>query len=132
MPMEFGLFFACEKLLKNQVAIGVYMAKRNLATAVKDGYESFTNRGENPLRRVKDKYEDYTSRREGPIARSIESQTAKLPSDLFLWAAFGSMVVSAFLQANERKEQSLFIGQWAPSFLLLGIYNKIVKTQGSD
>jgi len=25
--------------------------------------------------------------REGPIARRIEEQTAKLPSDIFLWAA---------------------------------------------
>lgn len=108
------------------------MARRNFATAVKDTYEDLTHRSEKPLRRVKDKYEDYTSRREGSVARTIESQTAKLPSDLFLWAAFGSMVVSALLQAKERNEQSLFIGQWAPSFLLLGIYNKIVKTQGSD
>jgi hypothetical protein len=27
---------------------------------------------------------------EGPIARMIEEQTAKLPSDAFLWAACGS------------------------------------------
>jgi hypothetical protein len=31
---------------------------------------------------------------EGPVARAIEEQTAKLPSDLFLWAALGSMGVS--------------------------------------
>jgi hypothetical protein len=29
--------------------------------------------------------------REGPVARSIEQQTAKLPSDVFLWASFGSV-----------------------------------------
>ena len=27
---------------------------------------------------------------EGMVARTIEQQTAKLPSDIFLWAAFGS------------------------------------------
>ena len=32
--------------------------------------------------------------REGTVARTIEEQTAKLPSDVFLWAAIGSMGVS--------------------------------------
>ena len=35
---------------------------------------------------------------EGHVARAIEEQTAKLPSDLFLWAAIGSMAASATLQ----------------------------------
>jgi len=70
--------------------------------------------------------------REGPVARSIEEQTAKLPSDLFLWAALGSMAVSATLQLLGRQKVSLFVGQWAPSFLLLGLYNKLVKLEGHD
>jgi hypothetical protein len=32
--------------------------------------------------------------REGTVARSIEQQTAKVPSDWFLWAAFGSIASS--------------------------------------
>jgi len=69
---------------------------------------------------------------EGQVARTIEEQTAKLPSDTFLWAAIGSMVVSAALQLAGNQKTSLFIGQWAPSFLLFGLYNKIVKVAGSD
>lgn len=68
---------------------------------------------------------------EGAVARSIEQQTAKLPSDTFLWAAFGSMAVSLTLQLMGKQKTSLFIGQWAPSFLLMGVYNKIVKVAGS-
>ena len=26
----------------------------------------------------------------------------------------------------------LFVGQWAPTFLILGLYNKLVKLLGSD
>jgi hypothetical protein len=70
--------------------------------------------------------------REGRIARRIEEQTAKLPSDLFLWAAVGSMGASLALKLMRKKEDSLFIGQWAPTLLLLGTYNKIVKLFGSD
>jgi hypothetical protein len=68
----------------------------------------------------------------GVVARTIENQTARLPSDTFLWMALGSMAVSFALQVTGRKEESLFVGQWAPAFLLLGVYNKIVKIGGSD
>ena len=69
---------------------------------------------------------------EGVIARTIEEQTAKLPSDLFLWAAGASIVGSLALQFTGRKEESNFVGQWAPTFLILGLYNKLVKVAGSD
>lgn len=69
---------------------------------------------------------------EGPVASAIEEQTAKLPSDLFLWAALGSMAASLTLQVLGKKDQSLFVGQWAPSFLILGLYNKLVKLEGHD
>ncbi|GAB3939727.1 hypothetical protein GCM10028805_00570 [Spirosoma harenae] len=70
--------------------------------------------------------------KEGPVAKAIEKQTAKLPSDIFLWAALASMGVSAYLQATSDRRVSLFVGQWAAPFLLLGIYNKLVKLEGSD
>lgn len=70
--------------------------------------------------------------KEGKVATAIEEQTAKIPSDYFLWAALGSMAASLTLQLIGQKKVSLFIGQWAPSFLLFGIYNKIVKLEGHD
>jgi hypothetical protein len=69
---------------------------------------------------------------EGAVARTIEEQTAKLPSDTFLWASLGAITTSLVLQTLGKKEESLFVGQWAPTFLILGLYNKIVKELGSD
>lgn len=69
---------------------------------------------------------------EGTVAKSIERQTAKLPSDTFLWAAIGSMVASASFHFTGKKDVSLFVGQWAPTLLILGLYNKLVKQLGSD
>jgi hypothetical protein len=69
---------------------------------------------------------------EGAVARTIEAQTAKLPSDTFLWASLGAIATSLVLQTLGKKEESLFVGQWAPTFLILGLYNKIVKELGSD
>ena len=70
--------------------------------------------------------------REGPVARNIEAQTAKIPSDTFLWAALGSIAGSLTAQMMGKKEFSLFVGQWAPTLLILGLYNKVVKQLGHD
>lgn len=70
--------------------------------------------------------------KEGPVAKAIEKQTAKIPSDVFLWAALGSIAVSAVLQLTGVKKRSLFVGQWAAPFLILGLYNKLVKLEGHD
>jgi hypothetical protein len=72
------------------------------------------------------------SAREGKVAKAIESETARLPSDLFLWSSVGAMATSLTLKLLGREHIALFIGQWAAPFLLLGIYNKIVKVQGSE
>ena len=69
---------------------------------------------------------------EGRIAKSIEEQTAKLPSDVFLWAAAGSIVGSLACRVAGRAHWSLFVGQWAAPFLILGLYNKLVKLEGSE
>lgn len=69
---------------------------------------------------------------EGKVAEAIEEQTAKLPSDLFLWAALVSMGVSLTLKLCKSNHTALFVGQWAAPFLLLGIYNKLVKLEGHD
>jgi hypothetical protein len=69
---------------------------------------------------------------EGTVARSIEQQTAKLPSDTFLWAAAGAIGTSLTLQIIGKQHASQFVGQWAPTLLILGLYNKLVKQLGSD
>jgi hypothetical protein len=72
------------------------------------------------------------TQREGSVARTIEQHTAKLPSDTFLWAALGSIGVSLVMMATGQEKKANFIGQWAPTLLILGLYNKMVKLHGSD
>jgi hypothetical protein len=69
---------------------------------------------------------------EGKVAKTIEEHTAQLPSDTFLWLAVGSIAASATMQMLGNKHVSLFVGQWAPTFLILGLYSKLVKQLGSD
>ncbi len=75
---------------------------------------------------------DHTQPQEGPVAKAIEKQTSKIPSDTFLWLAVASIGASAVLQYLGKSDRSNFIGQWAPTLLILGVYNKLVKVAGSD
>lgn len=70
--------------------------------------------------------------KEGKVAKAIEEQTAKLPSDLFLWAGLGLMAISFGLQVAGKKKLSNFIGHWPTNILLMGLYNKLVKVEGHD
>lgn len=70
--------------------------------------------------------------KEGAVAKAIEKQTAKLPSDAFLWIAVGVMAASAILQLSKKKHWSLFVGEWAAPLLIMGLYNKLVKVEGHD
>jgi hypothetical protein len=70
--------------------------------------------------------------KEGTVARTIEEQTAKLPSDVFLWAAVASMAGSLTLKLLKNDHMALFVGQWPAPFLLFGLYNKLVKLGGHD
>src|SRR5687768_13793998 len=58
----------------------------------------------------------------------IEEQTKKIPSVTFLGLALGSMGISAALAAAGRPQWANFVGQWVPSLLIIGTYNKIAKT----
>jgi hypothetical protein len=71
-------------------------------------------------------------KQEDQFTALLESQTSSLPSSIFLGAAMASILGSVSLHVAGRKHEALFVGQWVAPFLLLGIYNKLVKQHGSD
>lgn len=70
--------------------------------------------------------------KEGEMTKEIENKTAQVPSKVYLCVALTAMAASATLKCMGHKHTALFVGQWVAPFLLFGIYNKIVKTQGHD
>lgn len=69
---------------------------------------------------------------EDQVTAYLERNSSQVPTSFYLGAALISMVASFSLQVAGKDKQALFIGQWAAPFLLLGIYNKMVKQHGSD
>jgi hypothetical protein len=70
--------------------------------------------------------------REGTITKAIESYTSAVPSGTYLSLAVGAIGLSALLKLTGRDKGAQFVGHWVPTILILGLYNKLVKVQGSE
>ena len=71
------------------------------------------------------------SEQEGTVTKMIEEQTSKVPSGTYLSLGIGAMVISLLLMMGGRKNLANFVGQWVPTILIVGLYNKLVKVEGS-
>ena len=72
------------------------------------------------------------NKKEGDATKKLEKVTSALPSGTWLVLGGGAMAGSIVLKLMGRNAAANFVGQWVPTFLMLGIYNKIVKVMGSD
>jgi hypothetical protein len=64
---------------------------------------------------------------EDRATEAVERQTAKVPSLAFMGLAVGAMAASAALVVTGRVKLGNFVGQWAPTILIMGLYNKLAK-----
>jgi hypothetical protein len=69
---------------------------------------------------------------EGSITKLIESQTSRIPSGTYLTLGIGAMALSSLLLMAGQRNVANFVGQWVPTILIIGLYNKLVKLEGSE
>jgi hypothetical protein len=69
---------------------------------------------------------------EDQFTQSLEQYTASLPSSTYLGVALGAIALSIVCQVSGRGKWGNFIAQWVPTWLIIGVYNKIVKLAGDD
>ena len=69
---------------------------------------------------------------EDQFTKTIESYTAAVPSTGYLAVAIGAMGLSLACQVVGRGKWGNFIAQWVPTWLIIGLYNKLVKLEGHD
>ena len=67
---------------------------------------------------------------EDRVTSTIEGQTTKIPSTLFLAAGLAVIGTSLALELSGRRNWSRFVGVLAPTILIMGLYNKVVKQHG--
>ncbi len=59
--------------------------------------------------------------------RTFFRVTDRVPEEAWYWLALGSIGVSAWLKLNEKDDWALFVGQWPPTFLLFGLYHRLIQ-----
>ena len=69
---------------------------------------------------------------EDTFTKAVEKYTATIPSSMYLSVAVGAMAISLALQVAGRGKWGNFIAQWVPTWLIIGVYNKLVKLEGHD
>jgi hypothetical protein len=75
---------------------------------------------------------DRPSTTEDRFTKSVEQYTAAVPSSAFLAVALGAMALSLMFQVSGQGKWGNFIAQWVPTWLIIGVYNKLVKLEGHD
>jgi hypothetical protein len=53
--------------------------------------------------------------------------TDSIPEQAWYWAALASVAASAGLWLAGKRDWSTFVGQWPPTFLLLGLFHKQLR-----
>lgn len=69
---------------------------------------------------------------EDQFTKTIETYTAAVSSSGYLAIATGAFGISLACQLAGTGKWGNFIAQWAPTWLLIGLYNKLVKLEGDD
>ncbi len=63
-------------------------------------------------------------------AQDVQEQyfrvTDQVPGAVWYWGAVISIVASATLFVVGKRDWSIFVGQWPPTFLLFGLFHKLL------
>ncbi|GAC1432609.1 MAG: hypothetical protein NVSMB65_06260 [Chloroflexota bacterium] len=51
----------------------------------------------------------------------------QVPTPVYYWAGMASIAISLVLWIRGNKQESLFVGQWPPTFFILAILYKSVR-----
>lgn len=55
-----------------------------------------------------------------------------VPTQAYLGAALGSIALSALLRVFGKKDASIFVGQWPPTFILFALAYKLLRPSDED
>ncbi len=96
-------------------------------------YEGIKEKAKDAVQDIKEGLESgHKHHEEDRWTTAIEDATKKIPSGAFLGFALCSIGASAFFAATGRTRAANFIGLWAPTILIMGMYNKLVKEHEPD
>ena len=61
------------------------------------------------------------------VQQSYFQITDRIPEQMWYWGAISSILASAALKLLKKDDWSIFVGQWPPTFLLFGLYHRLLR-----
>jgi hypothetical protein len=61
------------------------------------------------------------------VQRKFFGVTDNIPEETWYWLALASIGVSATFKVANKNDWALFVGQWPPTFILFGLYHKLIR-----
>lgn len=58
---------------------------------------------------------------------TVEETVSNIPANAFLTGAFASIGISLALKLSGRDRDAKFVGHWAPTFVGLAVFSKLVE-----
>lgn len=55
-----------------------------------------------------------------------------IPASTYIYAMLGSILASAAMYLLGRRHTALFIGEWAPTFAVVGLFYKLLRPPGRN
>jgi hypothetical protein len=55
-----------------------------------------------------------------------------VPTEAYYFATLGSILGSALLYLSGKRHAALFVGEWAPTFLVTALFYKLLRPSGQD
>lgn len=56
----------------------------------------------------------------------------EIPASTYIYAMLGSILASATLYALGRRHSAIFVGEWAPTFVIVGLFYKLLRPSGRN
>ena len=86
-----------------------------IAQAVREHTKAVMTRAEETIRELEE------------TVQSMPEKPERQSSPWLLGAALGSIVLALTLYARKRKDDAMFVGLWAPTFLALGLFGDLLR-----
>lgn len=67
-----------------------------------------------------------TERGSESTQRKFFRVTDNIPEETWYWLALASIGLSASLKLASKNDWALFVGQWPPTFILFGLYHRLI------
>ena len=79
---------------------------------------------------MKDEHTTDTMRKADAAQGAFFRATDRVPEAAWYWLALGAIGVSAWLRLGQKAHWALFVGQWPPTFLLFGLFHRLLRPGG--